>query len=386
MNIKWNELKIIRNNETVILSNVLTRKWIEIDKESFEFLLLNYCYEKTIFISEYSKHFNENIKESIKFFNKLNEYGIIYSDLDNQKRIASLYITDKCNLNCKYCYRASTFENKGFVDIKTISLMFEKLAIFFNCDTIVLTGGEPLLHPNIFEILKMASDFFPNVILQTNGTLINDDNIQYIKKYINRVRIGLDGSSPESNDVIRGRGTFEKIMFGIDLICQYDIPLTISTTMYDTNIQDIERLNELAKSKKAEIVFTEFMPLGRGIGHSEKYMELNKKHNANTTSDVKCGAFTRKLSVDHNGYIYPCDELMCEDFLVGSIFKINRENMYDNENIRKLISRTIYTLPKCIECKFNYICNALCPAKVYRECGSICQTESNCQDLFSPLK
>ena len=380
MIINWANTDVIVKESTVVLLNRTTRNWLEIDKKTYDFLLNNYHYTKQMLIKKICTKQNELPKDAIYFVDKMMEYGFMSNEDIIEKRIVSLYITNVCNLYCKYCYRSASSDNDGFLNVTKISEIFDKLALNFGCRTLVVTGGEPLLHPDIYCILKQARKYFSTVILQTNGTLINDQNVLLIKENVDRIRIGLDGSNSEVNDLIRGKGSFERILHGIKCVRDNDIPLTISTTLYDINVDDMANVESLVNSLGSDIVFTDFMPLGRGEGHFEQVM-INKKTNANNSTDIRCGAFSKKFAIDHNGNVYPCDELIHPDFLIGNILELDENNIYDNNLIKVLVNRNIYTLGKCTSCQYRYNCNALCPAKVYRERGTISSTDIYCEQV-----
>lgn len=380
MIINWANTDVIMKENTVVFLNRTTRKWLEIERKIFQFLLDNYHYTQQMIVKKIYMEQNELPKDAICFIDKMIEYGFMSNEKATEKRTVSLYITNKCNLFCKYCYRSASADNDGYLNVSKINEIFDKLALMFGCKTLVVTGGEPLLHPNIYYILEQARKYFSTVILQTNGTLINYENVLEIKENVDRIRIGLDGSNPEVNDLIRGKGSFERIMHGIKCVQKNEIPLTISSTLYDINVGDMDNIAMLATNVGADIVFTDFMPLGRGEGHFENVM-TNEKRNANKSTDIRCGAFNKKFAIDHDGNVYPCDELMRPDFLIGNIFELDENNIYDNDLIRSLINRNIYTLEKCTSCQYRYNCNALCPAKVYRERGMISLTDIYCEQV-----
>lgn len=379
MFLNWGVTDIIKKEESVVLSNRLTRNWIEISKSVYDYLLLNHHYPRESFCRKAHTDLGEKMINILEFVDKLFDYEILCDNMNVAKRIVSMYITNKCNLFCRYCYRSASASNNEFLDFNNIEKVFEKLANLLNCRTVVLTGGEPLLHHNIYEILSLANDYFPNVILQTNGTLIKEDNINRIAEFVKKVRIGLDGATSDTNDFFRGKGSFEKIMNGIHLISSYGIPLTISTTIYKQNMHEVEKLNKMAEQFKAEIVFTEFLPIGRGAGFENIGVKLNKE-NSHKSSDIRCGAFSKKISCDPVGNLYPCDELMNDDFLIGNISSVDASSIYENINIRELISRNIYTIQQCEACNNKFYCNALCPAKAYRTKGSIKFIDADCAE------
>jgi MoaA/NifB/PqqE/SkfB family radical SAM enzyme len=91
---------------------------------------------------------------------------------------ATLELTDKCNLKCSYCYRESDFTKNLFLE-NPIEFLESLLKIGIR--HIEFSEGEPLLHPDIIEILNFAGKKYNLVGLLTNGILINEEIIEIIK-------------------------------------------------------------------------------------------------------------------------------------------------------------------------------------------------------------
>jgi len=104
----------------------------------------------------------------------------IYASLMRHKPLDSLemgvFVTDHCNLNCKGCSSFSPIAEEGFLNIQTYKKDIEKLAELTENKlfSFFFTGGEPLLHPDIHEILDIARKYFPgsHIRLLTNGLLL----------------------------------------------------------------------------------------------------------------------------------------------------------------------------------------------------------------------
>ncbi len=86
----------------------------------------------------------------------------------------SVDIASHCNLNCKYCDHFSPLADEQYVNINDLKKHFKQISKLVYVNKISLMGGEPLLHPNITDIMIMAKDIFPNtnIILWTNGILL----------------------------------------------------------------------------------------------------------------------------------------------------------------------------------------------------------------------
>jgi len=112
--------------------------------------------------------------------------------------VLDINITNKCNYACKYCY-TPTF-NSDDVNINTFK-KFLDLAKALDSKYIELCGGEPLLHPNLKELVKLAKEKGFGLILRTNGIFLSQ-NIDLISENFSWVGISLDGVA-KNNDLMR---------------------------------------------------------------------------------------------------------------------------------------------------------------------------------------
>jgi organic radical activating enzyme len=89
-------------------------------------------------------------------------------------------LVEHCNLNCKYCDHFSPLAKKSFTDLKKMEQDFLQISKYFNITSIGIMGGEPLLHPQINEALKIIRNIFPytNLLIYTNGILLSSGGNQ----------------------------------------------------------------------------------------------------------------------------------------------------------------------------------------------------------------
>ena len=160
----------------------------------------------------------------------------------------SIAITSKCNLRCTTCLfllqNREYFKNKGFMaieDYKRMLLKYRK-----HIDVLSLAGGEPLMHPQLEELVDFAISLNISVGFATNGVLIKD-NLGVCKK-VNGFRISLDAY--DSATYRKNRGGTEKewndILDGIQLLKENNIKYDISFLISRTNIQEIFKMLDLA--------------------------------------------------------------------------------------------------------------------------------------------
>lgn len=162
-----------------------------------------------------------------------------------------------CNLKCKHCYiERNPYKNEeDFISIDKIKqnlFMVKNL----NLKSIYLTGGEPLIHPDFNQILRMCLKI-SNVTVLTNGTMINDKKARFLRKIDDEsefetiYRVSLDSTDELENDTYRGRGSFRKALLAISSLLKYEFNPIICVVNYK-NKEKSEIFNEFQKyfSKK----------------------------------------------------------------------------------------------------------------------------------------
>ncbi len=126
-----------------------------------------------------------------------------------------------CNLKCRHCYLSCNPANKtkNFLNLEKIRKAMDRVNKN-ELEEIYLTGGEPLLHRDINNIIRFCIKY-TNVNIITNATLINDKKARFLRQieidsdYEIIFRISLDHYKEHKNDEIRGKGSYKKILNGI---------------------------------------------------------------------------------------------------------------------------------------------------------------------------
>lgn len=232
-------------------------------------------------------------------------------------------ITKSCNLHCIHCIfdcsRYSTAELSTMNAIKLIKQLKEN-----GCKLIKITGGEPLLRKDLFELLAFCKKLNIEVCLLTNGTLINKKNVKLLKNFVSEVGVSLDGPDPEVNDKIRGKGTFKKIVRALSLLLAEKIPTSLYITFNMQNFCFLEETIRLATGmgiKQIRIYDTNL--LGRAWknramlefaeGRSQikkKLIKIITRYTAEKFQKIdECLADGREVFISACGYIYPCTEV-----------------------------------------------------------------------------
>ena len=161
-------------------------------------------------------------------------------------RYLELQITDRCNLRCRHCYIGDGCHQDLSIK-KTFKILdeFEEIQGL----RLLLSGGEPLLHPDFWEINEALRDHPYRSVLLSNGTLITKEAAKRLR--VHEVQISLDGMK-EGHESIRGKGTFERTLQGIDHLQEAHIRVSVATMIHRGNLTEFDALATLIQSMGIE--------------------------------------------------------------------------------------------------------------------------------------
>ncbi len=187
----------------------------------------------------------------------------------------------RCNLTCKHCYSISAdIDFKGELSTDEVCTVMDDLKAF-GVPVLILSGGEPLLRPDIFDISRRAKDMGFYVGLSSNGTLIDADNINDIAAIgYDYVGISIDGIK-KTHDLFRRKdGAFDASMNGIRLCREHGIKVGLRFTLTEDNAVELPDILQLMQAEDINKFYLSHLNYaGRG--------------NRNRDSDVQLG-ITRK--------------------------------------------------------------------------------------------
>lgn len=172
----------------------------------------------------------------------------------------------RCNLTCRHCYSVSTDTNfAGELSTPEIYVVLEDLKAA-RVPVLILSGGEPLLHPDIFTIARRAKAMGFYVALSSNGTLIDENNIAEIAACdFDYVGISLDGLGAVHDRFRRREGAFDASLHAIRLCRERALKVGVRYTMTRDNAGDLAGLLELVEREQIDrFYFSHLNYAGRG--------------------------------------------------------------------------------------------------------------------------
>lgn len=367
------------------------------------------------------------INEAYGEIKSLNEQGILFSslksleDLAGSKQINSglkalcLHVSHDCNLRCEYCFASSGDYNSGRklmsreVALQAVDYLVQNSKGRHNIE-IDFFGGEPLMN---FDVVKETVEYGRKVekatgkhfyfTITTNGTLLDEEKINYINENMDNVVISIDGRK-EIHDAVRhdcaGNGSYEKIMpLAQKLVAgrngkSYFIRGTFTKRNKDFS-KDVIHLADMGfkeisvepvvgsgsdlyfKDSDIPDILNEYENL------ASQYIERlsdNRKFrfyhfNINVYNGpclykriTACGAGHEYFAVSPDGDLYPCHQFVGhDDFIVGNVF----EGINNNDLCSEFMRNNILTKEKCRDCWAKLFCSGGCHANAYFTNGSI---------------
>ena len=159
----------------------------------------------------------------------------------------------RCNLACKHCYSTSAdIDFDGELSTEEVYAVMDDLR-GYGVPVLILSGGEPLMRPDIFDISHRAKDLGFYVGLSTNGTLIDEDNIGDIAAVgYDYLGISVDGIDITHDRFRRCEGAFAKAMQGIGLARERGIKVGLRFTLTQDNARELPQLLDLLDAEQID--------------------------------------------------------------------------------------------------------------------------------------
>jgi radical SAM protein with 4Fe4S-binding SPASM domain len=166
--------------------------------------------------------------------------------------LVSWNLTRKCNLACPHCYmEGGTAEDDELTTGECLHLV-EEMALL-GTEMLILTGGEPLLRRDIYEIARAASESGMWVVMGTNGVLVNEYVAEkMVECGVKGVGISLDSIDPEKHNRFRGGpNAWEHSVRALETCRRHGLEVLVQTTVMDLNRDELPELMAFARDKGA---------------------------------------------------------------------------------------------------------------------------------------
>jgi MoaA/NifB/PqqE/SkfB family radical SAM enzyme len=185
-----------------------------------------------------------------------------------------LHIVDFCQLNCKHCYLNKGNRVMPLDMLRAICADFLTAGFPLPQSTIILSGGEPMLHPNFIKACCIVRTLNGHITLSTNGLLIS----QYIHTFQKNdgIQVSVDGDE-RAHNFIRGKGSYEKALNALEMLDEHGIRHSISFTLCEENKHCVDHIINLCKETGTSTLnFNIYQPIRESDLRPIGYMEWIK--------------------------------------------------------------------------------------------------------------
>lgn len=323
-------------------------------------------------------------------------------------------ITRRCNLKCITCFvRHAAGGGEELTKLQVYEIIDDAKRFYGEC--LHLTGGEPFIHPDIFDIIDYGiKSGYPNIIVNTNGTLLDEDKVKYLSGFgdVVHLTVSVDGFE-EMNDKIRGRGVFGKVVETLELLSEYRINCSVMSVVTKELLSSLNRWIDFLLEKFPFLNGIHLIPVGDiSCGaegavtanlNSEEILKLgiitaSYIHDGKPVAVIdypivnlvlmrfgvpmekifQCMACSKRICIQANLDITPCHPV---SYRLGSYKKGVLEEVRNSRDFNDISNRNYET---CSDCEYKVICGN-CRAFVTASGFEILGNNGSCNDILRAL-
>lgn len=173
------------------------------------------------------------------------------------------HVTQRCNLTCRHCYAAGEyFQGESQETTRIIDTLLD-LGDNFTLQ-VTLTGGEPLLREDVFDIASRLSEHAIPVSLTTNGLLVRKTLDSIVQSGIGYLQVSIDGTR-ELHDALRGKSSFDAALDALELLTREDLFASVMTTVNRLNVNQVPEIIDIVHRMNIPLLgLQRCIPTGRG--------------------------------------------------------------------------------------------------------------------------
>lgn len=309
------------------------------------------------------------------------------------------HITHRCNLRCKHCYQ---HDYRAFSDresLRRVLTQYEALLAAYGFrGHLNITGGEPMLHPDIFWLLEEAARRGMTAAVLTNGTTLTLRDAKYLKMLgVTYAQVSLDGCE-QTHDAIRGKGSFQRAVNGIRALKAMEIYTDVSFTAQRNNLSELKPLSKICGSLGVDKLWFDrvIIPVREDEEKltlsAEEYRALcktaallNRRHKVScaralqflpcrSKSIYRCTAGEALLTILADGSVLPCRRL---PIVVGNVNETDLLSIYRDSGELKRIRET--PVPDgCGSCSYREQCRGGAKCLTFAKTGRYDLRDPDC--------
>ncbi|GIH67933.1 StsB family radical SAM/SPASM domain sactipeptide maturase [Sphaerimonospora thailandensis] len=315
-----------------------------------------------------------------------------------EPRLRQVYyaITDGCNLRCPYCYASSEKCLPGELTTDESLGLVSQIADF-GAETLIFTGGEPMLRKDLFQIVEHAkrSGLKANII--TNATMIRTPAMaERIAELFDSVTVSVDGGTAETHDRTRGAGSFAKTHRALRMLNDVGVLPKINHIVTSDNIDELEDFATFMDGLEVHSIrLMNHNNLGRGVTDDydfgwEDHLRIQRitwtspaagvlrpdgpKPLAQCSVRGNCGMGGNEIYINSLGDVYPCKLVTERSHFAGNVRRQSLSEIFAGPLLRGMRSSTVFGgdyHADCAKCYIKASCGGGCRATHMSESGDL---------------
>ena len=268
--------------------------------------------------------------------------------------------TDMCNLKCIMCLNKSVpVEKKGFMDLELYKKIIDEISGYAH-DICLSHRGEPLMHPDIFTMIKYAKKRKLYVVLHTNGTLLTEEKTRnLLESGLDLISFSFDGYDKETYDKIRVNANFDETLNNIANLLRMKREMKKKspyTILEEIEFPEYAEEMEQAKRKKFQMKLDsmhldEFIIKKPHNWGGEYTLKIEKK---NSGKYLPCTFPWYASVILWDGTVVPCPQDFFGSYQVGNVSNNTLSELWNNDKMiflrKKLVNNDIRDLKSCANC------------------------------------
>lgn len=314
-----------------------------------------------------------------------------------------LEINNFCNSNCIYCY--NDCRNNDYIKIDKFKMLVERVKQI-GIKTIILTGGEPTIHPKFLEIIDILEKNNMKFGMSTNAINVNDTIIKKFKDNKAFIQVSIDTTDANDYKKIRGVDRLKLVLQNIEKMIKDNINLDVGIVLSNETIKTLEKtireLSEMgvqtihaeeikdvgfAKEKYNDLYIKDYYKILKILYDLEK--ELYPRTSIGVIEDLLYRTINNECShsccncmegnmvqIGLDGEMYHCKNQGKQSY-IGNIFCDDwKEKLKISQSFKLNYEKT-----KCNLCEYAYICRGGCRTKIYANKGNLYETGIRCEEM-----
>ena len=292
-------------------------------------------------------------------------------------------ITNRCNLKCKMCDIPLNHDRELSTD--KWKKVIEDSA-FSGAQTMVFSGGEPLIRDDIIELIEFSKKNHMNVCLTSNGVLITDEIACELKEAgVDVVNISIEGPQ-EKHDFLRGAGSFKKAVSALENLKKHSIETTVATVISKYNYEQLGFIVDLAKKHYATTIrFQPFSTIFMSETDKKSFFLVDPEEKEKVFSGIQgaidrcqcnklatnsidymkkagnyllsgvntrrngCAALWMSAPINEKGEVFPCWVLASQEYLIGTVERDNFAEIWGSKKHQAIIDKILKDgCPGCV--------------------------------------